>query len=482
MCGAHGSVSARRAGQPPRGRRGYRRAMMSRPRFAPALGCGKILRVAASVTHQVWRALNVEIAIRREAQLGGGSVACVRVHDPWAFAPTPKVVGTRTVSFEQTVIRARAVARQVPVTRVVNLSPLDALNFPIYSAVTPLASDLKVHLGKGESPLAAQASALMEAVERVSAEAVPADVTNVSFEVLASRGAVDPRDFELPDDTAYRPDVPLDWVKARDLIQGRDVFLPVDLAITPPRQGVLRDVDTNGVASGNLHLEAVNHAICEVVERDALSQILFAASFGDAYDQPSEVPIELRTLPRHASEWVSRLERADLDVDVLDVTTDVGVATFQVLLMDEHYPRPDGGFRPAGFFGMGTHPDREIAVSRALSEAIQARVGMIHGARDSYNEDRPAARAAAIGVMRGRTRYRRRRPFNETTSFQSADLLAEHEFLLNRLAGAGVRRCVVVDLTRPAWGIPVVRVRVDRLSPYCVNKRRPGARCLRYLL
>jgi ribosomal protein S12 methylthiotransferase accessory factor len=237
------------------------------------------------------------------------------------------------------------------------------------------------------------------------------------------------------------------------------------------------------VASGNLHLEAVTHAICEAVERDALSQIQFAASFGEPHDQPpSEVAIELTTLPPLSREWAERIANAEIDLDVFDITNDIGVPTFEALLIDEHYPAPDGGFRPAGFFGLGTHPDADIAVFRALSEAIQARVGMIHAARDSFNDRRMVTRPAAIAMMRARTRYRRRRSFSETPTFRSPDLLAELDFLVNRIVSAGARHCVVVDLTRQDWGIPVVRVRIDGLSPYCVNKRRTGARCLRYLL
>jgi len=403
--------------------------------------------------------------------------------DPWVFTSTPKVDGTRSVPFEATLARVRALAPHVPVTRVVDITALDFLRLPVYSAVTPLARDLKVHLGKGESRVAALVSALMEAVGRVSAEDVSHDVVSAPFEELASAGAVDPRDFDLPDDTAYRPDVALNWVRGRDLIQGREVLIPVDLAITPPRQGTLRDVDTNGLASGNIHIEAVTHAICEVVERDAVSQIEFAASFGEPQDRPPiEVPVELTTLPALSREWAQRIESAGMDLDVLDITTDIGVPTFQALLIDEHYPAADGGFRPAGFFGMGTHPDAKVAVFRALSETIQARLGIIHAARDSYNVDSAVPRAAAIAAMRARTRYRRRRPFNETPSFVSTDLFAELGFLVKCLARAGARHCVVVDLTREHWGIPVVRVRVAGLSQYCVNKRRPGARCLRYLL
>lgn len=402
---------------------------------------------------------------------------------PWVFASTAKVNESRSVPFEETLARVRAVASRLPISRVVDLTPLDFLKLPVYGAVTPLARDLKVHLGKGESATAARVSAMMEAVERVSAEYVSPDIVDASFEELASSGAIDPLDFDLPTDTAYKPNLPLDWVRGRDLLQDREALIPVDLAITPPKQGVLQDVDTNGVASGNTYLEAVNHAICEIVERDSVSQLQFASSFGDPLDQPpSEAPVDPVSLPARSLEWWRRVEQAGMDLDVFDITTDVRVPTFHAALIDEQYPAAGGGLQFAEFVGLGTHPNPEVAVFRAISEAIQSRAGFIQAARDSYNRERTVPRKTAIAASRSRTRYRYRRPFSETPGFRSADLLAELSFLIERLACAGIRHCVAVDLTRPDWAIPVVRVRIAGLSEYCVNNRRPGARCLRYLL
>src|SRR5205809_5497895 len=69
---------------------------------------------------------------------------------PWAFASTLKVdAGERCVVVAETRARVESIARRVPISRVVDLAPLDELRLPVYSAVTPLARDLKVHNGKG---------------------------------------------------------------------------------------------------------------------------------------------------------------------------------------------------------------------------------------------------------------------------------------------------------------------------------------------
>src|SRR5216117_563893 len=292
---------------------------------------------------------------------------------PWAFAPTLKVdAGERSVVVSETYARVKSIARRVPISRVADLTPLDDLRLPVYSAVTPLARDLKIHNGKGATREAARVSAMMEAVERVAAERSFAPCLLGSYQELERAGPlppVDPLAFDLPADTAFRPDSRFTWVQGRELLAGRDVLIPLDLVITPPVEGILRDVDTNGVASGNIHLEAVAHAICEVIERDAFSQILFIAAFGDHEKHARAlVPTDLGTLPSQALEWAERIARAGLQLDVLDITTDVGVPTFHALLLDPHYPAPGGDRRPRRFFGSGTHPDPDVAVFRALSE------------------------------------------------------------------------------------------------------------------
>jgi ribosomal protein S12 methylthiotransferase accessory factor len=386
----------------------------------------------------------------------------------------------------ETYARVKRIARAVPISRVADLTPLDDLGLPAYSAVTPLAKDLKVHNGKGATREAARVSAMMEAVERVSGERTTAPTIVASYQALQAGGPlppVDPRAFELPTDTAFRPDATFTWTQGRDLLADRDVLIPLDLVVSPPLEGILRDVDTNGLASGNSHLEAVAHAICEVIERDAFSQILFVAAFGDPEDPPhTVVQIELPTLPAQAREWAERIARAGLQLDVVDITGDVGVPTFHALLLDPHYPAPGGERRPRRFFGSGTHPDPDVAVFRAVSEAIQSRLILIQAARDSYNRLRTPARATPPAATAKRPVQLKRQSFGTVSGFKSADLRADLGFLLDRLRAAGLGACVAVDLTDPRWSIPVVRVRVAGLSCYSVNMRRVGPRCFRHLL
>lgn len=372
----------------------------------------------------------------------------------------------------------------VPVTRLADLTPLDRLGLPVWSAATPLARDLTTHMGKGIDAVAARVSALMEAVERVSAERTAAPLHRASRRELDRSGVatLDPELCDLPPDTTFAPDATFSWIEGECLGSGETVLLPLDLALTPPGEGILRHVDTNGLAAGNSRLEAIVHALAEVIERDALSQELFAELCLDADDLPPQrLRIDPRTLPTPAGAIVERVLAAGIDVVVDWLVSDIAVPTFRALMIDHAFPTQKGPV-PHAFSGHGTAPDAGLAVVRALTEAVQSRLAVIQGARDAFNVA-PGTEGAArpFAWLRDFT-AQPLLPFDAVPSSPSSDLGADRDLLLARLGGAGLERVIVVDLERPDLGIPVVRVRVPGLACFAVNQRRVGWRCMRHLL
>src|SRR5271168_1445741 len=87
---------------------------------------------------------------------------------PWEFGLSPKIVPSvsRVTSPEETERRVVPLLTRLPVTRIADLTPLDEIRLPVFTAVTPLARDLTTHMGKGTDATSARVSALMEAVER----------------------------------------------------------------------------------------------------------------------------------------------------------------------------------------------------------------------------------------------------------------------------------------------------------------------------
>ena len=74
----------------------------------------------------------------------------------------------------------------------------------------------------------------------------------------------------------YNESNTLDFLAGFDLLNNEKVFIPAGLAYyrylpKHPAVSVFECSHTNGLASGNVLEEAVCHALCEVIERDAVS-------------------------------------------------------------------------------------------------------------------------------------------------------------------------------------------------------------------
>ncbi|TDG15964.1 hypothetical protein E2F43_06985 [Seongchinamella unica] len=397
-------------------------------------------------------------------------------------APSQKLspLSHRTCPPEDTEARLDSLARHVPITRVADLTPLDRLQLPVFSATTPLATDLTTHLGKGRDRTSARVSAMSEAVERFAAESrhFPSLLTG-SFDSLQAAGdnPCDPASLELPSDSNYTPQREYRWFRGWDLLQDSTTLLPLDLVCSPPAEGLLTDVDTNGLAAGNTLLEAVVHGLCEVIERDCLGQLLFVSAFGEPQQQQAmDLPIDSSTLPPGAMALVAQIERAGQSLELSQIVSDIDVPVIRCRIIDPEFPHSQGSRRRI-FPGFGASPCAEIALYRAITEAVQSRLAVIQGARDSYNSlslgrashDKSAASVAGL-------------PFDSVSSFSSTDLLHDLDYLLRQLRNAGFGSVVAADVSHPDMALAVVRVRVPGLTSFAVNRRRAGWRCLRHLV
>jgi ribosomal protein S12 methylthiotransferase accessory factor len=230
-------------------------------------------------------------------------------------------------------------------------------------------------------------------------------------------------------------------------------------------------VSSNGLASGNHLLEAISHAICEAVERDATALWYLADE-----NTRAATRVDLATVRDPArSAVLEQFERAGVGVGVWEITSDIGIPAFLCRAVDA----ADHALRRRCFNeAMGCHPSRSIGLLRALVEAAQSRLTWIAGARDDcYPEHYVAMRDADLNERQrdALAAPGPRRPFAgpdwQTDTFD-ADLIWE----LERLRDAGIERVVVVDLTRPELRIPVVRVVIPGLEGLIAGGYVPGPR------
>jgi ribosomal protein S12 methylthiotransferase accessory factor len=121
-------------------------------------------------------------------------------------------------------------------------------------------------------------------------------------------------------------------------------------------------------------------------------------------------------------------------------------------------------WRTLGFYqGFGAHWLPEVAISRALTEAAQTRVTYIAGARDDFfpfDYDRATDPALLAALWQ-----RFSAPCDEPVAFDDLPRLAARSLgdALAQLV-APHRQVVVVDVTHPALGVPVVKVIVPGLA------------------
>jgi YcaO-like protein with predicted kinase domain len=400
-----------------------------------------------------------------------------------AGQPVPKSYRTgthRLIPPEETLRRVSPFMPMMGITRIATITGLDRLGVPVVSVCRPNARSLSVSQGKGLDLAAAKASGLMEAVEFYHAEHVALPLRLSSYDELRTRQpAVDVAALPRLSVSGFHPELRLLWIEGRNLHDNAPLWLPfelvhIDLTLPLPEGSGAFPMSSNGLASGNHLLEAISHGICEVVERDA-------TTLWHLQGEPARQHTRLRldTVDDPACLRVlERLERADMEVAVWETTTDVSLPAFRCTLA-EHSLNP---LRPrAPTTGAGCHPAREVALLRALTEAVQVRATLIAGARDDMGEARCYAAYLDPEIWRREVeRMRSERPirrFQEVPTFEGQSFDEDVAWELERLAAIGLEQVVVVDLTRPELGIPVVRVVIPGLEPlHDVPGYTPGAR------
>jgi len=369
---------------------------------------------------------------------------------------------------------------QVPITRIADITPLDVLGTPVFASVTPLARDLTTHLGKGMDKETARVSAVMEAVERVSAEELEGQSRCATYVELTSSGAsvADPLSFDLPALTSYRPDSLFEWIEAWELVSARPIWVLADLARSPPQEGILDQIDTNGLAAGFTRGRAVRSAILEIVERDAVSQHHFLQQYGHERDgRPVRRRIDLDSIPPVPKALAERAKKAGLKLILEDLTTDLEIPVISSTLIDPSFSGAAGPM-PLVVEGWGADLRAGAAVTHAILESFQSRLGVIHGARDSYNQV-PSLRG---GTERNFSNVVAEHDFSAIPDTNAPDLETEIELILENLSSAGLTQAIVIDMTRKSLGLPVVRVRVPGLSLFTIDHHRVGWRSARHLL
>jgi YcaO-like protein with predicted kinase domain len=374
----------------------------------------------------------------------------LRFYDQVLDAPTKLRDGThRAATLDETWRRFGRAARKAGITRIADLTGLDTLGVPVFAAIRPMGKSLSTQQGKGVSREAARVSALMESLETYSAENIEAKVTRGSSRSLRKRhNVVDIRRLPRPKGKLSL-DTALDWVAGYDLIAAREMLVPkqavsLDTTFTKP-PGF--DISSNGLASGNVLVEAIVHGLCEVLERDAEAAWRRAG-------RDRRVVLDSIADPTCRA-LIERVTSTGARVFIWDLAAETGIAAIGAAIMED--PN-EPAWRTLGFYqGFGAHLLPEVAIARALTEAAQTRLTYIAGARDDFFPF-DYARATDPELLAGLWQQLAApcdEPvgFDELPRFETRGLGEDLETLV-----ALCEQVIVVDITHPVLRVPVVKV------------------------
>jgi thioglycine synthase len=433
---------------------------------------------------------------------------------------------TRVKPLHETLAQISPICAKIGVTRISDISFMDRLYIPNYSVVLPGTEDsIWVYNGKGTTRDDAKLSALMEAVERHSSlpSTCKRSIVQGSYLDLSKsyEGVLHPAEVVEPVHSEYdEKHSIMDFLPAYDLLNNEEVLVPAEIAIygySPkyPAVSVFPYFHTNGLASGNVLEEAVCHALCELIERDAVSladlcasivhfnilekimdslkkKILLpiAVNFEDRFvDDKSIYPdvdlSDMVTQYEPARRLVDRFNFCEIPLLIKDITQrDIGIPTF--IASSFEWLTQDYGYFAKGY---GTHPDSRIALTRAITELSQTRAANIQGARDDlkkirYNltDELYKRRWQFVPTTLSSTQLNNHEKsivdFNDIRTFVSNDILHDINFILSNLKNAGLKQAIIVDLTNPDVGIPVVRAIVPGLETFEVTNSVIGNRAI----
>ena len=390
--------------------------------------------------------------------------------------------GYRTVSSRATVARNRK--HVSPLTGVVTRLERIEADLPMntnyhaahnFSAPAENVDQLRAGLsggsfGKGSTAEQAEASALMESIERYSG-IFQGDEIRVTkrFTDFAPGDAILPNDVLLFSDAQSRADQAdesgetqtppdpfnpsdrIEWSPVWSLRDGRFKYLPTSLLYFFYSGPAAFAADSNGCAAGNTIEEAIVQGFLELVERDAYAIWWYNRSQRKEVDLSQFNDSYVRDLQTQLAETGRRLW-------VLDVTSDLGVPSYVAIL---HWMQNG---KENIEFGSGAHFDKRIAVLRTLTELNQfLSIGMMGGGTGEkpsldgvtplHLEEHPFLTPNGVESASGAT-------------FAPLDNTRDQVLACVDIARRAGLDFLVLNQTRPDVEVPVVRVIVPGLRHF----------------
>ncbi len=384
-------------------------------------------------------------------------------------------VGIRTMPPTETLDRTLPLLERAGLCGLQDISTVDRIGIPVWSISRKDSVEGAVsnYNGKGPNKEQAMASAVMEAMERCSAELRDDDtiVMGTVEEMASDSLVVDPRELILPLRVYdYVMDQPIAWTKGYEMFRGEEAWVPANAVYHPyfcKADLQLFRYHTNGIASGNTIEEAILHALLELVERDAWS-------ISD-YRNMVNADVVVSDPESTCSRLLRQCSENGVEIHLKDLTTDIGIPTIGAAADDVSTEDPE-----LLVIGVGTHLNPEIAAVRAITEVAQSRTTHCHGVKSDQKFKQLCSELGYEGIKKLNAKWfqpsGRETVLEEMERLDTQYVLDDIEVVFEGLVDNGFDMAVAVDLTREDIGVPVVRMVVPGLEVFTMDPEREGPR------
>ena len=257
------------------------------------------------------------------------------------------------------------------------LTGLDYLDVPMWSLAQWLPGGMSTGTGYGATDGQARTGAYGEITEEtfVNLYLTQMPRRRASYRQLQAEGAkcLDPLRDRLPAGTTYTPDTELVWTQAHTYPSNELLWVPIETAATWPgdwhgqeQHEWLYTPITNGMGAGESLERALSHGLLELLQRDGN-----AISYR-ALDQGIRIELDDVRDP-HTRALLRRYDEAGLEIQVKLASTDFGITSLYVVGYERDLSRVPHALMLTGC-GEAAHPDREVALAKALREFASSRV------------------------------------------------------------------------------------------------------------
>jgi ribosomal protein S12 methylthiotransferase accessory factor len=264
---------------------------------------------------------------------------------------------------------------------------------------------------------------------------------------------------------------PMRWIRGLNMRTGGPCWVPAVLVYMHfPAHGQERITNpiSTGAATHPDPAVAVCGALCEVIERDAISLTWL--------QQLVHPRIELDVVGADLQRYLDLSAERDMTIQLFDATSDVGIPTVYGVSITPDHPTC------RTVVSCATSLDPQTAAAKAICEMVSVRIAL-HGAQPPSEDVRTFTgvadgaaymcvpeRAEAFGFLLDSAARRR---ISEMPTLSTGDPIADLRLVCSRLADCGMD-AYVVDLTTDEAlrvGMTVVRAIIPGLQPLAFHYR-----------